>query len=93
MSPTAGAMLLKEIAPRLCSVIPKCVHKIGTEDDEELIQDAIAMAAQILDSVEKKGKRVTPGNIAYYAILHMKSGRRSHTCGQQMSCIQRPSSI
>jgi len=77
MSPEAGCLLLDEIAPRLRSAIPKCVQKIGAEDDEELVQDALVTAAQMLDSVERHGKAVTPGNIAYYTILHMKSGRRS----------------
>ena len=27
--------------------------------------------------MEQAGKKVSPGNIAYYAILHTKSGRRS----------------
>jgi hypothetical protein len=31
----------------------------------------------MLQSVETVGKTVTPGNIAYYAIQHVKSGRRS----------------
>ena len=75
-------MLLDDIVPKLRATIPRVVHKIGCEDDEELIQDAIVMAAQILDSVERKGRKVTPGNVAYYAILHMKSGRRSHTAGR-----------
>ena len=35
------------------------------------------MAAKLLDNAEKQNKTVTPGNIAYYTILHMKSGRRS----------------
>ena len=35
------------------------------------------MAARMLDSAEKAGKQVTPGNIAYYTIQHLKSGRRS----------------
>ncbi len=50
---------------------------MGAEDAEELVQDAIVVAAQMLDAVERHGKTVTPGNIAYYTILHMKSGRRS----------------
>ncbi len=49
----------------------------GAEDAEELVQDSIVTAAQMLDAVERNGKTVTPGNIAYYTILHMKSGRRS----------------
>lgn len=75
-------MLLEEIAPRLRSVIPRCVRKVGAEDDEELVQDAIVTAAKMLQSVENAGKKVTAGNIAYYTILHMKSGRRSSGCGR-----------
>ena len=77
MSPEAGTMLLEEIAPRLRSAIPRNVQKVGAEDEEELVQDAMVTAAQMLDAVERNGKTVTPGNIAYYTILHLKSGRRS----------------
>ena len=66
-----------EIAPRLRVTIPKVVAPIGAEDPEELVQDAIVVAAQMLHSVEAAGKTVTAGNIAYYTILHMKAGRRS----------------
>jgi hypothetical protein len=77
MSPQAGTLLLEQIAPRLRSAIPKVVKPVGAEDTEELVQDAIVLAAQMLDAVERNGKTVTPGNIAYYTVLHMKSGRRS----------------
>ena len=77
MSPQAGWILQEEIVPRLRSAIPRNVNQIGSEDAEELIQDATVMAAKLLDRTEQLGKRVTPGNIAYYTILHMKSGRRS----------------
>jgi len=66
-----------EIAPRLRVTIPKTVAPIGAEDPEELVQDAIVVAAQMLHNVEAAGKTVTAGNIAYYTILHMKAGRRS----------------
>ena len=82
MSPESGTMLLEEIAPRLRSVIPHCVKTVGAEDSEELVQDAIYAAARMLESVERNGKTVTAGNIAYYAILHMKSGRRGNSCGR-----------
>jgi hypothetical protein len=36
------------------------------------------MAAQLMHSLEEQGREVTPGNIAYYTLLHMKSGRRSY---------------
>jgi len=77
MSPAAGEMLMGQIAPRLRSAIPRIVKMVGAEDEEELVQDAIVTAAQMLDAVERNGKTVTPGNVAYYTILHMKSGRRS----------------
>ena len=62
----------------LRSAIPRNVNQIGSEDAEELIQDSICMAAKLLDNAEKANKQVTAGNIAYYTILHMKSGRRSY---------------
>ena len=77
MSPQAGWILQEEVVPRLRSAIPRCVKCVGAEDHEELIQDATAIAAKLLHSVELAGKQVTPGNIAYYAIQHSKSGRRS----------------
>lgn len=71
-------MLLNEVAPRIRSAVPYCVRTVGCEDAEELIQDTIAMAARLYDNAEKAGKVVTPGNIAYYAIMHAKSGRRAY---------------
>lgn len=77
MSPSAGCLLVEQIAPRLRALVPKSVKPVGAEDSEELIQDAITIAAQMLHRVEQSGKKFTPGNIAYYAVLHMRSGRRS----------------
>jgi hypothetical protein len=77
MSPSAGCLLVEQIAPRLRALVPKSVKPVGAEDTEELVQDAIVVAAQMLDRVEQAGKIVTAGNIAYYALLHMRSGRRS----------------
>jgi len=82
MSPHAGFVLIDQIVPRLRSAIPHCVRPVGGEDAEELVQDAIVVAAQMLDRLEQTGKKVTPGNIAYYTILHMKSGRRSTSAGR-----------
>ncbi len=77
MSPRSAWLLQEEIVPRLKSAVPQTVSFIGSEDAEELVQDSIAMAAKLLHNVDKAHKRVTPGNIAYYTIQHMKSGRRS----------------
>lgn len=77
MTVQAGKMLVEEIVPRLKMSIPRNVPQIGHEDVEELIQDAIVIAAQMLSRVETQGKQFTAGNIAYFATLHIKSGRRS----------------
>ena len=81
MSPQAGFVLLQEIAPRLKAVMPH-IKTVGAEDAEELFQDALAVAAKMLHDLENRGKQVTPGNVAYYTILHMKSGRRSYSAGR-----------
>jgi hypothetical protein len=77
MSPQTGWILQEQIVPRLRASIPRNVHPVGSEDAEELIQDGTAIAALMLHSVELAGKSVTPGNIAYYTLQHLKSGRRS----------------
>jgi DNA-binding NarL/FixJ family response regulator len=78
MSPQAGWLLQEEVVPRLRASIPRNVHCVGSEDAEELIQDSIAIAAKMLHSAEAAGKTVTAGNIAYYALQLIRSGRRSN---------------
>lgn len=87
MSPQAGWILQSEIAPRLAGVIPRSVLCVGAEDHSELVQDGITMAAKLIDRVEQQGKlgKVTPGNIAYYTLQHLKSGRRA--TGSSAVCI------
>ena len=77
MSPEAGWLLQEEVVPRLRASIPRNVSQIGAEDPEELIQDSVCTAAKLLHNAENQNKKVTAGNVAYYTILHMKSGRRS----------------
>jgi len=81
MSPQAGVVLMEQIAPRLRTVVPH-IKPVGCEDAEELYQDGMAMAAKMLNDLEQRGKQVTPGNVAYYVTLHLKSGRRSHSSGR-----------
>ncbi|TSA29863.1 MAG: hypothetical protein D4R65_14400 [Verrucomicrobiaceae bacterium] len=81
MSPKAGFVLLDQIEPRLRATMPH-IRGVGSEDTEELLQDAMAVAAKMLHDLEERGKEVTPGNVAYYTILHMKSGRRSYSAGR-----------
>jgi hypothetical protein len=76
MSPQAAWILQEEIVPRLSGTIPHSVVCVGAEDPQELVQDGITMAAKMLESKGKLGK-VSASNIAYYAIQHLKSGRRA----------------
>ena len=76
MSPQTGELLVNEVAPRIRSSLVG-VNSIGSEDPEELEQDAVAMAAGLLESIEARGKQVTPGNVAYFAIKQIRQGRRS----------------
>ena len=77
MTEQAGTLLVEQIAPRLRTLVPKSVRPVGAEDEQELLQDAITIAAQMLHRVEESGKKFTAGTIAFYTVLHMKSGRRS----------------
>jgi hypothetical protein len=80
MSPRASWILQEEIVPRLNGAVPRSVLCVGSEDPQELIQDATVMAAKMIDRVEQQGKlgKVTASNIAYYTIQHLKSGRRAN---------------
>ena len=77
-----------EVVPRIHAAIPAAVNCVGCEEAEELVQDGTAMAAKMMCSAERNGKKVTraargrlneisAGNIAYYTIQHLRSGRRS----------------
>ena len=77
MSPQAGDLLLNQIVPRLHRSLSYNSPPFRIDDADELLQDATAIAAQLLDAVERNGKTVTPGNIAWYAGLQIRSGRRS----------------
>ena len=39
------------------------IRGVGSEDTEELLQDALTVAAKMLHDLEERGKEVTPGNI------------------------------
>ena len=82
MSSHADQMLTDEIVPRLRAMIPHRVSFVGAEDAEELLQDATLMAARLLARARANGKQVTAGNIAFYTLLHLRSGRRSHSASR-----------
>ncbi len=77
LSPQGECLLLHEVVPRLKSAIPIAVSHVGSEDDAELLQDGTVMAAKILGNAHRNGKKVTAGNVAYYTLQHLKSGRRT----------------
>ena len=76
MNPQTGELLVQEVAPRIRSTRSSLIP-IGAEDPEELAQDTLAIAASLLESTEARGKKVSPGNIAYYALQLTRQGRRS----------------
>ena len=71
-------MLEKQIYPIIRNTIPRTARPMGSEDSEELVQDATASAAEMIESVEKSGRKPLPNSIAYYSIQRTKSGRRSY---------------
>jgi len=81
MSPMLEEMLVNEVVPRLRSVA-NSIPKIGSEDDEEIVQDATLVAARMMESAEKSGHKFTAGNIAYYAARAARAGRRSYYTGR-----------
>ena len=76
MSPYAGSLLF-QIMPLIKATVMRTIKPVGCEDHEEVVQDATAMAADMLDSCERKGKALIPKSVAFYAVQAAKSGRRS----------------
>ena len=83
MSSHVDNVLIDEIVPRLRHLIPHHVPRVGSEDPEELLQDATLIAVRLLARARVNGKTVTPGNIAYYTLLHLRSGRAQPQCESQ----------
>ena len=81
MSPVLEEMLVKEVVPRLRNAA-RSIPKVGSEDDDELVQDTTLMAARMMDSAERAGHKFTAGNMAYYAAKAARSGRRSYYAGR-----------
>ena len=81
MSPLLNDMLLNEVIPRLRNAA-RSIPKVGSEDDDELVQDTTLMAARMMDSADKAGHKFTAGNMAYYAAKAARSGRRSYYAGR-----------
>ncbi len=71
-------ILLEKIVPIITATVPRVVRPTVSEDAQELVQDTIATAAEMLDSVERSGKKPIPRSIAFYSIQRAKSGRRAY---------------
>ena len=67
---------MNDVAPRIRSLTPSFTP-IGADDREEQAQDAIAMAAELLLSADRRGKKPSARNLSYYALKLVKQGRRS----------------
>jgi len=76
MSPEHEQMLVQEIAPRIRGSLSHAAQ-VGADDPAELAQDGIAIAAALLASAEARGKKVSAGNVAFYATRLLRQGRRS----------------
>lgn len=71
-------VLVGKVVPLIMAAIKRgAVKAVGSEDPEELVAEATAIAASTLDSCESRGKPVSPNSLAYYAIQSLKTGRRS----------------
>ena len=82
MTHEAGLILVNEIAPLIRGAVPRVVRPVGCEDAEELVQDALCSAAQMIEASELNGKKLYPSSIAFYAIQRAKAGRRSGYAGE-----------
>ncbi len=75
--------MVNEILPLIQAAIAKGVVKpTGCEDAEELAAEAVAMAAEGLESAERRGKTVPANSVAFYAVQRLKYGRRSGYAGK-----------
>lgn len=78
MTQKSAKMLLTVIYPILKATIPRTARPMGSEDYEELVQDATVSSIELIESMEKSGRKPLPNSIAYYSIKRTRSGRRSY---------------
>ena len=81
MSAQMGDLLANQVVPRLRALV-RTVPKVGSEDDEEIVQDATLMAARMMVSADAAGHPITAGNASFYATKAARSGRRSYYTGR-----------
>lgn len=81
MNAELGKMLVDDVVPRLRALASNS-PKVGSDDEEELLQDATLQAARMMLSASQRGRTFTPGNIAHFAARAVRCGRRSHYTGR-----------
>jgi hypothetical protein len=50
---------------------------VGSDDLHELVQDGLVMALQLYRRANQNQKKVSPANLVYYTVRHLRVGRRS----------------
>jgi hypothetical protein len=88
MNPEAETQLLRQLEPRLRAAIPQRVPIVGADDPQELLQDGLVIALRLYRRTRAVGKKVTVGNLAFYTIRHLRSGRRS--TGERQNDVLHP---
>src|SRR6266404_6567663 len=89
MNRKAETQLLLELEPRLRAAIPQLVPMVGADDPQELLQDGLVIALRLYRRTRAVGKKVTVGNLVFYTIRHLRSGRRS--TGERQNDVLHPS--
>jgi len=77
MTPSTEDMLLKEVQPRLRNAIARTVPVVGSDDQEELLQDGLVIALRLLNGAQRSRKNVSGASVAHYTVKCLRSGRRS----------------
>ena len=77
MNSVSESELVRQLEPRLRAAVPQLVPLVGADDPQELVQDGLVIALRLYRSTQAAGKKVTVGNLAFYTIRHLRSGRRS----------------
>ena len=89
MSPENEQLLVQEIAPRIRGSLSHAVQ-VGADDPAELAQDGIAIAAALLASAEARGKKVSAGNVAFYATRLLGRAGAAAAKARPTSCPRAP---
>ncbi len=82
---------LNEIAPAVRKAVSWLVNPVGSEDRRELIQDGIAMAWKDSVALALRGRELVPGQIVFYVVRRLRSGRRS--CGSGRTDVMSPGCV